>query len=130
MQYLADVGVLDSPDEVINEAKRVYRKQFKREWKKKNHRGKEVRPNVTNEQYASIVARAKLYGYRHPTTYVKDLILSETENKSLIPNKDELLNILQAVSMASIAFSKDPTSIEVQALISNAEIMLLQYLKN
>jgi len=126
-QYLNDCGVLSGSPEAIKIAKKEYRLKYKREWAKSCRRNRNIRPCFTASEFEGIVARATLYGVT-VTTYVRNLVLSAQEGADLIPNKDQLMNVLQAVSMALIAFKKDSNSIEAQALIWQAETMLLQYL--
>ena len=124
-QYLEQSGALNGSTEDIIKAKQEYRKQYKRDWNKQSQNNKELRPKFSHEEYKQICIRAKLYGL-HPTAYTKQLILSTQEEVTLIPNKEELLQILQYVSMATITISEADT--KLHQLISKAETLLLQYL--
>src|SRR6185437_5007765 len=126
-QYLNELGILSGPPDAIKAAKKVYRLRYKREWAKSCLRNRNIRPCFTSSEYDGIVTRATLYGVT-VTTYVRNLVISAQEGADLIPNKDQLLNVLQAVSMALIAYKKDSNSIEVEGLVWQAETMLLQYL--
>jgi len=126
-EYLSQAGVLESPEELIMQAKFDYRRLYKRTWKKNIKKCKELRPTFTKIEFDGILERAKLYGL-HPTTYARDLILSNQSDISLIPKKSELQGILQAISMAENALSKDKDSAEANELLLKAESMLLTYL--
>jgi len=126
-QFLSDAGVLEGTEEDIKNAKMQYRRQYKREWRKNAKKSKELRPCFTVVEFEAIVNRAKLYS-QNPTAYARDLILSAQQDFTLIPRKSDLMNILQALSMSGIALEKDSNSIEAQALLFQAENMLLQYL--
>ena len=127
LHYLSEMGVLGSSEEEIRSAKIEWRRKYKREWKSKNKKSKELRPCFTPQQFEEIGIRAKLYSL-NPTAYARDLILSAQEHSDLIPRKDELLYILQSVSMAEIALTKDRNRVEAQALLLQAEELLLKYL--
>ena len=128
-QYLSDAGVLDGTiNEVeIKKAKIAWRRHYKKEWRKNAKKNKELRPCFTPSEFEAIVNRAKLYS-QNPTSYARDLILSAQQDFNLIPRKSDLMNILQALSMSAIALQKDANSIEAQALVFQAESMLLRYL--
>ena len=127
LQYLSDVGVLGGSEEAIQSAKIAYRREYKRHWKKNLKKSKELRPSFTPIEFEQVVLRAKLFGLT-PTAYARDIIMSSQGHFDLIPNKDKLLYILQAISMAEIALKKDNNSHDTKALLLQAEEMLSQYL--
>ena|ERR1017187_810543 len=127
MNYLSEMGILGSSDEEIQTAKIEWRRKYKREWKSKSKKSKELRPGFTPQQFEEIGIRAKLYGL-NPTSYARELILSAQEHTDLIPRKDELLYILQSISMAEISLGKISQNSEARGLLLQAEELLLKYL--
>lgn len=125
-QYLLRVGVLSGPEEGIALAKAEYRRQYKLHWKKQNRPRKEIRFEVTLKQFAAIRAKALEQDMRH-TTYVKAIILASIGQPSALD--DRLLHVLQLVSMAAIATSRETNSARVNHLLQQAEAALLEYLK-
>jgi len=127
MQYLSEAGVLEGSEEEITKAKKEYRLKYKRDWQKNSSRSKTLRPCFTPGEFKEIKQRAELYGVQ-PTTYARTLVLSSLGDDDLIPNKDKLMHVLQAVGMAGMELIKDSNSIEGHALLSQAEAMLCNYL--
>jgi len=131
-QYLLDSGVLDKTEAEIASAKRAYRKEYDRIWKKNSRvKKKEIRPGFTQREYDELKARARQVGY-NPTAYVKSLVQAVLREKHVIPNRDLLLKVLQALSIASIALSRPRTIQEKETgeLLHNTELMLLSYLQS
>ena len=129
--FLFEFGVLNGTPEEIDCAKREYRRQYKRNWKKIKRPRKEIRIGVTLKQFAAIKAKAQECNLPY-TTFCRQLILAAVEqNEPFIRNESELLKILQLVSMASIALSKNNLPLfRIKELIEEAETLLLQYLNN
>ena len=120
--YLLEHNVDFQDKEALATAKREYRKQYKKKWKTTAKKNREVRPTFTEQEYQAICIRADLLGLP-PTTYVRELVLTSQENRELIPNKEQLLQILQCVSRAVIQNKND-------SLLAEAEQLLLDYLQN
>ena len=127
INYLSEIGALGGSEEEITAGKIAWRRKYKRDWRSKNKKRKELRPGFTPQQFEEIGIRAKLYGL-NPTSYVRELILSAQEYIDLIPCRDQLLYILQSISMAEIALAKNNNTIEAKALLQQAEETLLSYL--
>ena len=120
--YLVECNIDFNDTEAIALAKQNYRKKYKREWKKKAQRHREVRPLFTHYEYSELCKRAYLLDLK-PTTYVRAVVLSAQENHDLIPDKPQLLEVLQRISMA---VNQDRNN----TLLIEAEELLLSYLKN
>lgn len=131
-EYLLSSGALDGTPEDIARAKREYRKKYKREWKKnKQLPHRELRPSFSLKDYEALKVRAGEMGYENPTAYIKQLILASLEQKSIVPHREQLEQILQYVSMALNAVIKAEYTLDkryVQVLLSEAEIKLSTYL--
>lgn len=123
-EYLLSCGVLSLGDEAITRAKQEYRKRYKREHKR-NKKQKEVRPLFTQVEYLKLCQRATLYGLS-PTGYVKEIVIQQLTGGEIIPCRDELLCVLQKVSMA---LNQKPSP-EMMELLVEAEQMLLKYLSH
>lgn len=124
--YLNELGVLTQGEEAIANAKREYRKQYKREHKRKSIK-KEVRPLFTPKEYEALCMRAKLFTLC-PTAYAREVILQAQQLTELIPYRDDLLSILQKVSVAVIASNTPLRFHELPQLLTEAEAQLLKYL--
>lgn len=126
-QYLKEKGLLDAPDEVIQQAKREYRKKYKKEWHQhKKEAQKVVRLIFTQSEFNALSFRAKAFGLC-PTHYAKQCIISNQENTDVIPHQDILQKVLQQIAMASIQ-SIRMRDIELKALLDEAETLLTKYL--
>lgn len=125
--YLLENNIDFQDREALAQAKREYRKQYKKNWKTGAKKNKDLRPSFTQQEYEELCKRASLLGLL-PTTYVRELVISNQENKELICNKEQLLQVLQYLSMAIIAMKKGYIS-DVEELLDKAEKDLLQYLK-
>ncbi|MBW4888455.1 hypothetical protein KXQ82_01960 [Mucilaginibacter sp. HMF5004] len=127
-QFLLDADVLHGTKEAIVQAKRNYRTQYKRAWKRQSRPRKEIRFEVTLKQYGIIKARARKYNQR-PITYARNVIIAEEEGTHLIADRDTLLRVLQLVSMATNALSTN-SILSVSKLLETAETTLLEYIHN
>jgi hypothetical protein len=101
--YLLEAGVLNGTPEEIDSAKCNYRKLYKKRWKQQQQQRKELRIEVTITQYEAI----KLQAHNYLLT---------------------LLEILQLISVAVIAFGQSPSNQTMSELIQRAETLLLTYL--
>lgn len=124
--YLNELGVLTQGEEAIAIAKREYRKQYKREHKRKRIK-KEVRPLFSPKEYEALSVRANLFNLC-PTSYAREVIMQAQQVTKLIPNRDELLSVLQKVSIAVIASNTLERLHELPQLLIEAEAQLLKYL--
>ncbi len=120
--YLVEHNIDFNDQEAIALAKQNYRRKYKREWKRTAKRKKELRPLFSEQEYKGLCKRANLLGLK-PTTYIRELVLTNQENYEIIPNKDQLLIILQQVSMAA---NQDKNN----SCICQAEQLLLNYIRN
>lgn len=125
-QYLLAANVMQSPDDVIRQAKQEWRRQYKRNWKRKAKPQKELRFYVTLAQNRDLQRSAALQQLR-PTTYAKRAVLAAIG----APYKPDprLLDLLQLVGMAVIATSHSPGADRAHQLLLRAETLLLTYLK-
>jgi len=127
--YLLEAGVLDGTPEEIDSAKCDYRRIYKRQWKLQKRPRKEIRIEVTLKQFAAIASKAREFELKH-TVYARNAILSAIESNPSIPNKNQLLNVLQLISMAVIASAKNTlSSWQLSEQLAKAEDTLLQYLR-
>lgn len=125
--YLLEKNIDFQDKEALAQAKSEYRRLYKKKWKTGAKKNKEVRPTFTEYEYQELYKRAELLGLL-PTTYVRELVLSSQENRELIPNKEQLLKVLQCISMALINHQKC-TNEEIKTLLEQAEESLIVYLK-
>ena len=124
-QFLLLANVLNGSNESIALAKKAYRKEYKKGWRRKARPQKEVRFNITIRQFQALKAKAWHLGLRH-TTYVKSLALASIDQPCVFDDKP--LEILQLVSMAIIALSNGANVAKANDLLEKAEISLLKYL--
>ena len=125
--YLLQSGALESQDEaIIQNAKRIYRKMYKRDWERKNRNIRELRIRFSFKQMNEIARHSKLFNL-NCTSYAKEVILTSQENRIMIPCREELLGILKDVGMAINILSEKPDA-KVQTLLYKAEIQLIDYL--
>lgn len=133
--YLKEQGVLESTPEVIEEAKRNYRRKYVQAWKRNRPKlRKEIRYSVTQKQYFELKVRAIESGLL-PTEFAKDSMLSSVANKPNIPNRQMLESILQSIGIAtSLCQHKDRygniSPVQVEQYLLKAETALLKYLKD
>lgn len=135
LKFLQLKGVLGGSDIDIKNAKQQYRAEYKRKWKQARLKIKpELRPNFTKKEIESISKAAKVRGLTS-TNFVRQSALSLASNKTLIPNQDKLLTILQKLSMAGIKISNkkgnpfyDTDVKEVDDLLQETEKLLMTYL--
>ncbi|WP_259071895.1 hypothetical protein HDF24_11480 [Mucilaginibacter sp. X4EP1] len=127
--YLKEAGVLNGTPEEIAHAKQRYRKQYKKNWKQQKRPRKELRIEFTLKQFAAI-SRKALESELSRTAYARNTILAATGSEQFIPHKEQLLQILQLVSITAIATAKSsvPPS-RLSEWLEQAETMLMQYLK-
>lgn len=128
-EYLLAAGMLGASEEAIAEARRQYRRDYKKRWKKERTRHKEIRIALTLRQFNDVKVKAYCMNLRH-TPYARAVLLSATEGKALIANRDILLKILQIVSMSAIAAKRNSVSVwQLADQMEQAERMLLEYLQ-
>lgn len=125
-EYLLKADVLNGTPEQIAHAKKVYRNQYKRNWKLRKRPVKEVRFTVTLKQFVALKTQAQAAAMPH-TSYVRHVALSSIGQP--MPETELLLSVLQNISMASIAIARNMPMAEISALIQRAENTILQYLK-
>lgn len=123
-EYLLNRGVIEASDEVIQEAKKEYSRQYKKQWRLSRVKQREIRLSFTEKEYTQIQKLAKQARLK-TTTFVTDFILSSIQNNPLRADRDALLKILQLVGMA-INICKDNQ--EVKEYLLQAESLLLQYI--
>ena len=127
-KFLLEKGVLEGTEEEIQQAKREYRKQYKREWKLRRLKQKEIRPSFTIKEYQAIQQVAEKAGLK-PTGLARQLLLAHSEGNTFIPNRDILLQVLQNISIVAIHLVKQfPKEDDYTLLIEKAEQLLLTYL--
>jgi len=126
-QYLLESGVLNGTPEAIGMAKLAYRNAYKKAWKQQSRPRKEIRFIVTLKQFESIKIKASEYELR-PATYSRSVILQAAEGSLVIPHRDQLLKVLQLVSMATIASERSVLNSLLSAQLAEVEYLLLTYL--
>src|SRR6185312_2530451 len=97
--YLFEARVLNGTPDEIDRAKREYRRQYKRSWKQIKRPRKELRIEITLKQYAVITAAAFTSKLK-PTNYARQVLLAAVDTGASSISKDEVLAVLQSVSMA------------------------------
>jgi len=128
-QYLAEQNVLRGTPDAIATAKRNYRRLYKKQWKQRRRPRKEIRITVTLKQYADIASIAREQ-HTSPTALARTAILSNVEGSNYVIHDEQLLHILQVISIAAIAALKQTITMqELSLLLTKAETMLLQYLQ-
>jgi len=126
--YLSEAGVLNGTPEQIAYAKRCYRKLYKRNWKRDKKPGKEIRIEFTVQQFARIKDKSRTQGMKH-TTYARNAILFAANDTDNAISPDQLLQVLQLVSMAAIgALKQNRTCAELPDLLQQAEQLLLRHI--
>lgn len=121
--YLVECNIDFNDHKAMAEAKQNYRRAYKREWKKGTaKRRKEIRPLFTEQEYTELCKRSKILGLK-PTTYVRELVLTNQQNRELVPNKHILLELLQCISMMANEHRENTS-------LAYAEQLLLHYLRN
>lgn len=122
-EYLQSVGVLSQGAEAIAKARKEYRKRYKREWKKnRNVPIKEIRPCFSLKDYLDIQVRACEFGVS-PTSYVKQVVLLELNNKKMVPHIGELKKVLQLLGIAQNSYG------DMVVCLPEAEKLLLDYIQ-
>lgn len=128
-QYLFDAGVLNGSEADILKAKAEYRKKYKREWKQNRLiPKKELRPTFTLKEYQMVRFKAQTLKLT-ATAFLKEVTLASIEGKQIIYNKEELLKILQLISMSIIAFGNNEHRFIITEQLYEAEKLLLEYVK-
>ncbi len=129
-EYLLNKGVLNGTPEEIELAKQAYRKSYRNAWMKgKAMLTKEVRIMYTLKEYRDLKVYAKAIG-TSPTALCKTLTRSVIQNKHIIPQKEQLQELLQGISMTlNIAF-KQGADLKLLEELQIIETKLMDYLKN
>jgi hypothetical protein len=127
-EYLLASGVLHGTDEDIAQAKQEFRRIYKKEWKQKKRPRKEIRIEFTLKEFGTIKAKALELRLSH-TAYARTVILSSIGLPQPLPNRMQLLKVLQLISMAAIAATKNVPSWQLSEQLTQAEHRLLRYLK-
>lgn len=131
-QYLEERNAFNSTPEEFISLKQQYRKEYKREWANNRLPHHELRPALTLKEYSDIKKMARESGYKNPTAFTKNLILSSLQGKPIAPDRDLLLTISQKVGM-SINLLKNPYTFldksELIKFLTEAENILLEYIR-
>lgn len=131
--YLSSAGVLDKTKEEIQRAKEEYRRIQKREWKRKNDKVvKELRPRFTHAELEGIKLYAKPFGLT-PTVYFKKLVLASLEKTHIVPEREQLLQVLRDIGLAYNKTEKYKHIAVIVAMrenLAHAELSLINYLTN
>ncbi len=119
--FLEAKGVLDGTDDAILEAKKEFRKNYKRDWKRYTRiKRKAINCLFTLHEYSDIQSQAKRMGLR-PALFGREVILSATHSSVLVPNKNELLKALQLVGMTGISLANAQLPISPYVLSESVE---------
>ena len=124
--YLLKAGVLNGTQADIDSAKQDYRRHYKRQWKQRKCAKKEIRFTVSVQQFNAIKATADAKKIRH-SSFARNALL-ESIGQPTIPDA-LLLEVLQLVSMASIAIDRSRDVDRAGDLLHEAEAKLLEHLK-
>ncbi|QKJ32472.1 hypothetical protein HQ865_22800 [Mucilaginibacter mali] len=120
-EYLLREGVLGGTPEAIAAARLRYRQEYKRDWKRRRGRKKEIRFAVTASQFEAVRLRAETRGLKL-AAYVRSLALEGTGER--VPD-DRLLRALQLVGMALTAATRGTDTARMRAWLAEAEALLL-----
>lgn len=126
-KFLLDKGVLDGPEEAIQEAKREYVRLYKKEWKLRNTRQKEIRISLTVKEFTELQTLAEQVGLK-PTTLVHDLAISAIENKPFIADRDTLLEVLRNIGLAYMNIYQNSPNSDAENYLLRCESLLVHYL--
>jgi hypothetical protein len=126
--YLEKSGVLLGTEEDIAQAKREYRRLYKQHWKQQKKPRKEIRIEFTLKEFAVIKQWAVELQMPH-TTYSRSVILQSIKSKFRIQNIQALLEVLQTISMVSIASLRNIPSRELSKQLIQVEEKLLLYIQ-
>lgn len=126
-KYLEETGVLHGTEADIARAKREYRRLYKKAWKQRRVKRCELRPIFTMLEFEAVLNRAKQAGVK-PAVFAREVILQAATSSVFIQNKDELLRVLQLISITAVELSKDESLLHLLQQIETAERKLLLYL--
>lgn len=121
--FLEAKGVLNGTEEEIAHAKKEFRRNYKRDWKRYiRKKRKAINCLFTLHEYADIQSQAKRIGQR-TAQFGREVILSATYNSILVPNRNELLKALQLVGMTGISLANTPQPISSYILSESVEYL-------
>jgi hypothetical protein len=121
--YLSEAGVLNGTPEQIANAKKCYRTLYKKNWKQQKRPRKELRIEMTLKQHAAVTAAAYTSKLK-PTSYARQIILHAANAGACPISKDEVLGVLQSVSIAYNALQTGLVQLAL-SYTSKAEIQLI-----
>jgi len=122
--YLFETGALNGTPEEIDSAKRNYRRLYKKRWKRQTGKRKEIRFTVTNSEYEIIQKRVRASTMK-TAGYIRKVIISASLTSRDHVKRDDILNVLQLISMAYTICIKESSLMRVCELIGTAEEQLL-----
>lgn len=125
-KFLLDKGVLDGSEEAIQQAKREYVRLYKKEWKLRNTRQKEIRISLTVKEFTALQKLSEGVGLK-PTTLVHDLAISAIENKPFIVDRDTLLEVLQHIGLAYMNIYQNSPNSDAENYLLRCESLLVHY---
>jgi len=121
-EYLLSQGVLSSTDEEIQQAKKTYRKLYKKQWKQNRKLPqKEIRPGFTLRDYEDIKIRAHEMELT-PTEYVRQIVVLSLQNNYILPKRGVLEKVAQLIYIAQNSYA------DFSHCLPEAERLLLEYL--
>lgn len=124
--YLQENGVLNGTPEEIDQAKREYRKKYKRRNKQdKRVFNTPVSLSFTRRELIDIKLLAEQNGLKYPE-YMKDVLLSNLSKGNYIYNKELILRIQQNIG---IAISVTERGTIAHQYLLKAEQLLIEYLE-
>ena len=126
-KFLLDKGVLDGPEEAIQKTKKEYVRLYKKEWRQRNTRQKEIRISLTVKEFTALQKLAENVGLKH-TTFVHDLAISTIENKRFIADRDALLEVLKNIGLAYMNIYQNSPNSDAENYLLHCESLLVRYL--
>jgi hypothetical protein len=127
--HLLQAGVLNGTPEEISACKLEYRRLYKRQWKRVKRPRKEIRIEFTLKDFTSIKYHSGQLEIPH-TTFARSAILAAVGINNHIHQKDQLLQILQFISISLNAVTKNTMTLpQIRDVLQQAETLFLDYLK-
>jgi hypothetical protein len=122
LEHLIVSGALEQGNDAIVQAKKLYRQQYKRDWKKRKLMlSRELRISLTLREYCSLRITAHNNGLSC-TKFARQQLLNAIHEKPCILNPEILRDILQSISLSINDGRTDR--------LQNAEKLLITYLKD
>lgn len=134
-RYLLEGGYLAQSDEVIAMAKKQYRRDYKRRWKKNKRNLKtEIRITFSKTELIHIRSRASQLK-TNPTDFARQAVIASSKQEFIIPGRETLQSILQKISMSAIILENEASNStqgnelqDASQYLQEGEKLLMEYL--